>query len=49
MIDAYRTIVKRRETLLKYVDIMALCVVVMIAIEMLRWIPIVEKVFAMFE
>ena len=49
MIDAYRSIVKRREKLLMYVDIMALCVVAFIAIEMLRWIPIVRKVFALFE
>jgi hypothetical protein len=49
MIDAYRAIVKRREKLLMYVDIMALCVVAFIAIEMLRWIPFVGKVFAFFE
>jgi hypothetical protein len=49
MIDAYRAIVKRRETLLKYIDLMAVCVVAMIGVEMLRWIPIVGKVFAFFE
>ncbi len=49
MVGAYRAIVKRRETLLRYVDIMAICVVGMIGIEMLRWIPFVGRVFAFFE
>jgi len=49
IIEAYRAIVERREALLRYVDGMALGAVVLVAIDILSWIPIVGRVFEIFQ
>lgn len=48
ILEASRAIVERRETLLRYVDGMALGAVVLVAIDMLSWIPVIGRVFDFF-